>query len=204
MLLTATVRPPNVVPTAAFDAACVDLVCTFTNRSSDADGSLVAHAWTFGAAGSSAEVSPSFKFPAPGTYQVTLMVTDNEGATATVTTAVVVTAVIHAAFVDAVITGNGKSSWKVQATVAVHGADERLVAGATIVAIWSGAQTKNISCVTAANGTCSFASGALGSSRTSITLTLLSVSAPLSGYHQASNHDAQGAPTGGSATYLKP
>jgi PKD repeat protein len=205
-LLTATVRPPNVVPTAAFDAACVDLICAFTNRSGDADGSLVAHAWTFGAAGVSADVSPSFKFPAPGTYQVTLVVTDDEGATATVTIPVAVRAVIHAAFVDAVITGNGsgKSSWNVQATVAVHGADERLVAGATIVAIWSGPQTKNISCVTAANGTCSFASGTLGSSRTSITLTLLSVSAPLSGYQQASNHDRQGAPTGGSATYLKP
>jgi PKD repeat protein len=202
-LLTATVRPPNVVPTAAFDAACVDLICTFTNRSSDTDGSLVAHAWTFGAAGDSAEISPSFTFPAPGTYQVTLVVTDNEGATATVTTPVVVRAVIHAAFGDAVITG-GKSSWKVQATVAVHGADERLVAGATIVATWSGAQTKSISCVTAADGTCTFSTGTLGASRSSITLTLLSVSAPLSGYQQASNHDRQGAPTGGSATYLKP
>jgi hypothetical protein len=111
--------------------------------------------------------------------------------------------VIHAAFVDAAVTG-GKSSWKVQATVAVHGADERLVAGATIVAIWSGAQTKTVSCVTAANGTCTFASGTLGPSRTSITLTLRSVSAPLSGYQQPANHDGQGAPTGASVTYLKP
>jgi PKD repeat protein len=202
-LRTVSVRPPNVVPTAAFDAACVDLTCTFTNRSADADGALVAHAWTFGSAGGSTEISPSFKFPEPGTYQVTLVVTDNEGATATVTTAVEVRAIIHAAFVNAVVTG-GKSSWKVQATVAVHGADERLVAGATIVGIWSGAQTKTISCVTAADGTCTFATGTLGASRSSITLTLLSVSAPLSGYQQASNHDRQGTPTGGSATYLRP
>ena len=205
-LLTATVRPANVVPTAAFDAACVDLTCTFTNRSSDTDGSLVAHRWTFAAAGGSTEVSPSFSFPEPGTYPVTLIVTDNEGATATVTVPVEVRAVIHAAFVDAVITANGKGSgpWSVQATVAVHGADERLVAGATIVAIWSGAQTKTISCVTAATGTCTFASGNLGGSRTSVTLTLLTVSAPLSRYQQAANHDRQGAPTGGSATYLRP
>jgi len=148
-------------------------------------------------------MSPSFKFPAPGTYQVTLVVTDNEGATATFTAAVEVRAIIHAAFADAAITG-GKSSWKVQATVAAHGADERLVAGATIVAIWSGPQTKTISCVTGANGTCSFSSGTVGSSRTSITLTLLSVSAPLSTYQQPANHDAQGEPTGGSYTYLKP
>jgi len=202
-LRTVSVRPPNVVPTAAFDAACADLTCTFTNRSTDTDGNLVSHTWTFGSAGGSAEVSPSFRFPAPGTYQVTLVVTDNEGATATVTAAVEVRAIIHAAFVDAVISG-GKSSWKVQAKVAVHGADDRLVAGATIVAVWSGAQTKTMSCVTAADGTCTFATGTLGASRSSITLTLLSVSAPLSGYHQASNHDGQGAPTGGSATYVKP
>jgi PKD repeat protein len=201
-LRTVTVRPPNVPPTAAFDWACVDLTCTFTDRSADADGSVVAHAWTFGAAGGSTEPSPAFAFPAPGTYQVTLVVTDNEGATATLTTAVDVRAVIHAAFVDAVITA--KSSWKVDATVAIHGADERLVAGATIVAVWSGPQTRTISCVTSASGTCTFSSGNLGGSRSSITLTLLSVSAPLSSYRQASNHDPEAAPTGGSFTYLRP
>jgi PKD repeat protein len=201
-LRTVTVRPPNAPPTAAFDWTCTDLTCTFTDASSDSDGDVAALVWTFGTAGGSTEASPVFKFPAPGTYQVTLLVIDNEGATATITRAVDVRAVIHAAFVGAVITG--KSSWNVQATVAVHGADERLVSGVTIVAIWSGAQTKTISCVTTAGGTCTFTTGNLGSSRSSITLTLLSVSAPLSGYQQAANHDGQGAPTGGSSTYLKP
>jgi hypothetical protein len=92
----------------------------------------------------------------------------------------------------------------VDATVAIHGADERLVAGATIVAVWSGPQTRTISCVTSASGTCTFSSGNLGGSRSSITLTLLSVSAPLSSYRQASNHDPEAAPTGGSFTYLRP
>ena len=201
-LRTVVVRPPNVPPTAAFDWTCTDLACTFTNASADTDGSVVSHAWTFGAAGGSTDVSPAFTFAAPGTYQVTLVVTDNDGATAMVTKAIDVRAIVHAAFVAAVITG--KSSWKVQATVAVHGADERVVTGATIVAIWSGPQTKTISCTTDASGTCTFESGNVGGSRTSITLTLLSVSAPLSSYHQASNHDREGAPTGGSFTYLKP
>jgi PKD repeat protein len=206
--LTVTVRPPNVAPTAAFDSACVDLTCTFTNRSSDSDGTVAAHAWTFAASGSSAEVSPSFTFPAPGTYQVTLVVTDNEGATATATATVEIRAVLHAAFVDAVVTetrpGRPHSTWSVRATVAVHGADERLVPGAKIVAIWSGASIKTITCVTAADGTCTFTSNLLLAARGSITLTLLSVSAPLSTYRQAYNHDRQGDPTGGSFTYLKP
>jgi PKD repeat protein len=203
-----TVRVPNVAPTAAFDSACVDLTCTFTNRSSDTDGSLVAHAWTFGTSGGSADVSPTFRFPAPGTYLVTLMVTDNEGATATAAATVEVRAIVHAAFVNAVITETRpqrkESPWTVLATVAVHGADERLVGGATIVAIWSGASVRTITCVTAADGTCTFASGTLRAARGSVTLTLLSVSAPLSTYRQASNHDPQGDPTGGSFTYLKP
>ena len=204
---TVSVRPPNVAPTAAFESVCVDLQCTFTDRSSDSDGSIVSWAWSFGTAGTSAEPSPSFTFAAPGTYSVSLTVTDNEGATATATVTVDVKAVIHAALVEATVVEEGtrrRSPWNVTALVGIHGSDERPIAGATIVVTWTGISRKTLSCVTGADGRCTFNSGRLAASRISATLTVLNVSAPLSVYQWWSNHDPMGHPTGMSWTFLKP
>ena len=61
----------------------------FTDKSSDADGSIISWAWDFGDGNTSASQNPSHSFPGPTTYTVTLTVTDDDGAsdscTATVT-----------------------------------------------------------------------------------------------------------------------
>jgi PKD repeat protein len=205
--VTVTVRPPNVPPTAAFESACVDLICVVTDRSSDGDGTIVSWAWTFGTAGSSSEPSPTFTFAAPDTYTVTLTVTDNEGATATATAAVDVKAVIHAALVDSTVTEEGtrrRSPWRVTAIVAIHGADERPIPDATITATWTGTSRTTTTCVTGSDGRCTFDSGRLAAARISATLTVLNVSAPLSVYQRWGNHDATGMLTGMSWTFLKP
>jgi PKD repeat protein len=205
--LAVSVRPPNVPPAASFAFECVDLTCKFTDTSVDSDGSVARWAWSFGAAGSSSEPSPAFTFAAPGPYQVSLTVTDNEGATSTMDAAVSVKALIHAAFLDAVISSRGSkpsASWGVSANVGIHGADERPIVGATITATWNGALTKTLSCVTGNDGQCTFVTGTLSAHRDSVTLTLLSVSAPLSIYQPAMNHDETGTPTGWSMTFIKP
>lgn len=205
--LAVSVRPPNVPPTASFAFECVDLTCKFADTSVDSDGSITRWAWSFGAIGSSTEPSPSLRFAAPGTYQVSLTVTDNEGATSTKDAEVNVKALIHAAFLNAVITAGGSkahASWRVSAKVGIHGADERPIAVATIRATWSGASAKTLSCVTTNDGQCTFETGTLSSHRGSVTLTLLSVSAPLSVYQPAMNHDEKGTPTGMSMTFIKP
>ena len=71
----------NQAPTASFTYSCTDLSCSFTDTSSDSDGSIASHAWTFGDGGSSSAADPSHTYGADGTYTVTLTVTDDDGAT---------------------------------------------------------------------------------------------------------------------------
>jgi PKD repeat protein len=59
--------------------------------SSDADGSIASYAWTFGDGGSATGIAPEHVFSAPGTYPVTLTVTDSDGRTAGVTHEITVT-----------------------------------------------------------------------------------------------------------------
>lgn len=71
----------NASPSAAFTVSCAELRCTFQDGSADPDGTIRARAWSFGDGGTSAETSPEHTYAAPGTYTVTLTVTDDASAT---------------------------------------------------------------------------------------------------------------------------
>jgi PKD repeat protein len=66
---------------AAFPSTCTNLTCGFTDHSTDSDGSVASWSWTFGDGGSSTARNPSHTYAAAGDYNVTLTVTDDDGAT---------------------------------------------------------------------------------------------------------------------------
>jgi hypothetical protein len=76
---------PNVLPSAFFGSACTKLSCSFTDRSKDSDGKIVAWKWSFADGTGSTTRSPTHPYRAGGTYKVRLTVTDDRGATDAVT-----------------------------------------------------------------------------------------------------------------------
>jgi PKD repeat protein len=80
----------NNPPTAAFSESCTDLSCSFTDGSTDSDGSVVGWSWAFGDGGTSTTQSPVHAYATSGTYTVTLTVTDNGAATGQTSHAVTV------------------------------------------------------------------------------------------------------------------
>jgi PKD repeat protein len=76
----------NVKPRASIGSKCTGLTCDFTSAGSgDQDGTITAYSWTFGDGGASTSPTPSHSYTAEGSYPVTLVVTDDKGATASTT-----------------------------------------------------------------------------------------------------------------------
>lgn len=67
------------MPTANFSFAASGLRVTFTDSSTDSNGSIVSRLWEFGDGTNSSEVNPVKTYAAAGTYTVALTVTDNDG-----------------------------------------------------------------------------------------------------------------------------
>src|SRR5207249_3535090 len=77
---TITCAAPNQPPTAAFTSSCSGLTCSFTDQSTDPDGSVTNWNWNFGDGGTSIARNPSHPYAAGGDYTVTLTVKDNQNA----------------------------------------------------------------------------------------------------------------------------
>src|SRR5205823_4509061 len=93
--VTHSVAPsqPNQPPTAAFTASCPTLTCSFTDQSSDPDGTIATRDWDFGDRKNDVEgKNVTHTYAAGGTYSVRLTVTDNQGASNDVTHGVTVQA----------------------------------------------------------------------------------------------------------------
>lgn len=89
--LTPTGVAPNAAPKASFTSSASGLTVAFTDTSTDSDGNVAAWSWSFGDGKNSIEQNPSHKYPSAAIYDVSLTVTDNQGAMATTSATVTVT-----------------------------------------------------------------------------------------------------------------
>ena len=87
------VNAPPAPPVAAFTSTTEGLTASVDGTtSSDANGPIANYAWNFGDGGTGSGVTAQHEYPAGGTYNVTLTVTDNTGLTNSVTHPVTATA----------------------------------------------------------------------------------------------------------------
>ncbi len=87
-----TTAPSNVPPVANFSFTVNNLSVNFSDTSSDSDGSIASRSWNFGDGSSSSAANPSKTYASAGSYTVGLTVTDNAGASHSVSKTVTVTA----------------------------------------------------------------------------------------------------------------
>ena len=172
--------PANVAPTAAFTSSCVDLTCTFTDTSTDSDGTIAGRSWTFGDGGTSTLASVPHTYAAAATYTVTLLVTDNDGASGSVSSTVTVSAPPATSpmwIVDlAGSPTSARNSWTATTTIVVKDAAGWL-SGVTVTGSWSTGSGVT-SCITDAMGTCSMKSSSLNKKTASVTFTVNGLTSP--------------------------
>lgn len=146
----------NIAPTAAFSFAADVLTVTFTDESTDADGTVASWSWDFGDGNTASEQNPVHAYAANGTYIVALTVTDDLGATGATSQAVTVNdgtggGAMHIESITTTVVRSGGAG-NAEATFLVLDDVGSPVAGATVTGVFSGDLSGEDSGVTDASG----------------------------------------------------
>ncbi|WP_281423668.1 PKD domain-containing protein [Microbacterium flavum] len=153
--LGAGIAPVNQAPVASFTSSAAGLVAAFDgSASSDAEGLITGYAWDFGDGQTGTGAAPSHTYGVAGTYTVTLTVTDEGGATGSVSHDVTVAPVNQAptaAFTSAVsglgASFDGSGSADAEGPVASYAwdfGDGQTGTGATTSHTYAGAGTYHV------------------------------------------------------------
>lgn len=146
-------------PVADFTFSANQLQVTFTDQSTDSDGTITGWSWNFGDGNTSTQQNPVHTYASAGTYSVTLTVTDNDGATDDVTKPVTVSGGTDM-FVQDISMSISRTGRNYRATgvITIHDSNGDPVPNATVSISWSGVVSGSSSGVTGSSGTVSFTS----------------------------------------------
>ena len=196
---------PNTPPTASFTSSCADLVCTFTDASSDGDGVIAAHQWGFGDGTGSTAANPSHTYTAGGTYTVSLRVTDDDGAIATASQTVTVSpaepppppppppdpeGTMSVADLDASSSAGKGQAWTASVAIRVVDGAGSAPPGATVSGAWGSGGSS--SCTTDSSGWCSVSASVNAKKAISTSFTVTGIGLAGFTYVAADNDDPDG------------
>jgi PKD repeat protein len=221
-LVAGDVAPANVAPTASFTASPIapssgSAVAFDASASRDSDGTIASYAWSFGDGTTGSGRSASHAYAQPGTYMVSLTVTDDRNATNTTSSPLVVSTVSPAvnqapvtraavsplsAATGETVSVNGSSSTDADGTIASYAwdfGDGASATGATASHAYAAAGTFTVRLTVTDD------KGATGSATQSVTVTAPAPPPPSTGLVAAPVDNAHvalsWAPVAGAAKY---
>jgi PKD repeat protein len=186
----------NLPPVADFTYTIDGMTVTFTDNSYDPDGFIVSWLWDFGDGATSTVQNPIHTYTAPGSYTVTLTVTDDDDASSTISKIITLAGDVEIYVYDITQTiKKAGRNYTSTAVVTIWDTDNNPVPDATVYISWSGVVSGTNSALTGADGTVSFTSGKVKSAGPFI-ITVDNVTHPTLPYNPALNNE-----TSDSATY---
>jgi PKD repeat protein len=202
--LTATtvveVTTTNAPPVASFTANCDWPDCEFDGSGSTDDGSIVTYEWDFGDGSTDSGATVSHTYDKPGDYDVTLTVTDNDGATDDVTVTVESPAPVHLFDLMPRPFDREGDQWVSRTVVKVRDADGFKVEGVVITAKFGLGKIRT--CTTNAEGKCKV-KAPVPDSKPKIPLEIIEVQWP-GGYDPSANVDTDGDGNGATTRIFRP
>jgi serine protease len=199
------VNNDNAPPLAAFTFTCGGSTCDFdASTSSDSDGTIASYSWNFGDGTMGSGPTLGHTFASPGTYSVSLTVTDDLGATGSTSKNVVieeVTSTMHVSDLDGTSRNRRLGIWQAFVTITVRDSGGSLVNGAAVSGQFSDGPSL-FQCTTGGSGSCTV--NGFQWFQTCLTFTVTNVSHQTLTYRPEENQDPDGDSDGTSLTVCRP